>query len=403
MGERRTTEDPRDDADESRGDVGAGRSATAARRVETDAMGSNAASDRDGQWWTASGARQTWDRPESEAVIDENGSAPGEGNAAIDERDAATDEREAPNDEDDAGRDGDWGSAVRGAIGRAVDRVTTVEAWTPLSQLDGDARPIRRVLRSDESLQLVAAGELLGNNGGPATAGLTDDRLVVATDDGLVSVGFDRLCAVRSSVDAAFGVRGSDARVLGGLGYGLSVVAFLGVLAVASNPLTPALALATVGGVLAFDHVRREGLAVNGTTLTDRLRRFGPAGSLADALSGIERRLRGRASDDPLALWAAGAVALAPFAALVGLEAGPLAPLFALAIAGSFALVVRAVRRSDEFDGLEVVRTRRRTVVATVDDGSAVAVRTRPDSPLGRELAARADGSGARSASSSGD
>ncbi|MFC7193709.1 hypothetical protein ACFQL4_02150 [Halosimplex aquaticum] len=312
---------------------------------------------------------------------------------------AAGDGGTTASDESSLASDG-GANAVAEAVESAIERLTTAEAWTPASGADGEARPVRRALRPDESLQLVAPGELLGNDGGPATAGLTDDRLVVATDDGLVSVGFDRICAVRSSVDTAFGVRGRDARVLGGLGYALSVVAFLGVLGAAPNPLTPALALATVGGALAFGHVRREGLALNGTTPTDRLRRHGPVDSLADALSGIERRVSGSASDDPLALWAAGALGVAPFAALVGLEAGLLAPLFAVATAGSFALVVHAVRRSDEFDGLEVVRTRRRTVVATVDDGSAVAVRTRPGSPLGRELAARVGGSDAPSAGS---
>ncbi|WP_436923486.1 hypothetical protein [Halosimplex amylolyticum] len=375
MGERRSTEDHRDDAGDSRGDAGATHSSTAARRGETDATGS-ASVERDDQRPTETDVSRV-------PTVATGGDATGH--------------REGG---DDAG---ERGSTVGAAIESAVERVTTVEGWTPFSGADGDVRPVRRVLRPDESLQLVATGELLGARGGPATAGLTDDRLVVATDDNFVSVGFDRVSAVRSSVDTALGVRGRDARVLGGVGYALSVVTFLGVLGVASNPLTPALALATVGGALTFDHVRREGVALNGTTLTERLRRFGPIDALADGLVGLERRVRGRVSDDPLAVWAAGAVAVAPFAALVGLEAGLLAPLFALATAGSFALVVHAVRHSDEFDGMEVVRTRRRTVVATVDDGSAVAVRTRPDSPFDRELAARAGGSDARPASSGTD
>ncbi|ELZ26945.1 hypothetical protein C475_08421 [Halosimplex carlsbadense 2-9-1] len=291
-----------------------------------------------------------------------------------DRENAASDE----GDERDAGR-----------LAAALEGATTVEPWAPSSPRGQETATVRRHLRRDESLQAVDAARLLGDRGGRAAVGLSDDRLLAVTDDGLLSVGLDRLSAVRSSVDATVGLRGRDARLLGGAGYLCSVVAFLGVLGTAADPLTPSFTLAAVGGALAADHVRREGIAPDGETLTDRLRRFGPLASLADALAGLERRARGRASDDPLSRWGVAALALGPFAALVALEGTVLPPLFALATVASFALVVYAVRNGDEFDGMEAVRRRRRTVTATFDDGTVLALRTRPDSPLDRELAAR--------------
>ncbi|WP_436931298.1 hypothetical protein [Halosimplex halobium] len=291
------------------------------------------------------------------------------------------------NHDDPTGDGTDGGSP--GPLAAVLADATTVEAWTAPSPPGRGTASLRRQLRPDESLQAVDGARLLDGRGDRATVGLTGDRLVAATDDGLVSVGLDRLAGVRSSVDATVGVRGRDARLLGALGYCASVVAFLGVLGTAAVPLTPALALAAVGGALAADHVRREGVALDGRTLTDRLRRFGPLATLADALAGLERRVRGRAGADPLGRWGAGALAVGPFAALVALEGTVLPPLFALATVGGFALVVHAVRNGDDFEGMEVVRRRRRTVTARFDDGSTLAVRTHPDSPLDRELAAR--------------
>jgi|GEM_PF-1662073 len=326
------------------------------------------------------------------AVGSENADASVRGTATVG-RESPPTARDSPSrtdsaDREDAARDGSHERAA-GPLATAVADATTVEPWTPSSPSGQETATVRRHLRRDESLQAVDAARLLGDPGGRAAVGLSDDRLLAVTDDGLLSVGLDRLSAVRSSVDATLGLRGRDARLLGGVGYCCSVVAFLGVLGTAADPVTPSLALAAVGGALAADHLRREGFAPNDRSLTDRLRRLGPLASLADALGAIERRVRGRAGSDPLGRWGANALALGPFAALVALEGTVLPPLFALATVASFALVVYAVRNGDELDGLEAVRRRRRTVTATLDDGTVLALRTHPDSPLDRELAAR--------------
>lgn len=308
-------------------------------------------------------------------------------------RDSALAARASPSETDSSDRDGaareGTDERVVGRLAAAVEDATTVEPWTPASPTGTETATVRRHLRRDESLQVVDAARLVGDRGGRAAVGLSDDRLLAVTDDGLLSVGLDRLSAVRSSTDATVRLRGRDARLLGGAGYCCSVVAFLGVLGTAADPLTPSLALATVGGALAADRVRREGVAPNGRTLTDRLRGFGPFGALADALGTIERRVRGRAGGDPLGRWGAAALAVGPFAALAALEGTVLPPLFALATVVSFALVVYAVRNGDEFEGLEAVRRRRRTVTATFDDGTVLTLHTGPDSRVDRELAAR--------------
>ncbi|MFB6140176.1 MAG: hypothetical protein ABEJ26_07050 [Halosimplex sp.] len=357
MGERRTSGDPRDDGSGDRnGDAGTPRFSTAANPDETDGSAVGSGPNTAG---SGSSDGRRWARTES------GGDRPSDG---------ATDRT------DDEGR-----------LSSALDRLTAIEQWAPAD--GGEAtRTVRRHLRPDESVQVADDARLVGDHGGPAAVGLTDDRLLVVTDGGLVGVGLDRICAVRSSVETTVGARGMDARLLGGLGYFLSVVAFLAVLGAAANPLTPTLALVTVGGVFAFDHVRREGVDVNGRTLTDRLRHHDTGAALADGLAGVERRLLGIAGPDPLARWAAGAAAVVPFAALLALEPNLLAPLFALATVASFGLVVYAVRNSEALGGIEVVKRRRRTVSATVDDGSTVALWTRPDSPVDRELAARLGG-----------
>ncbi|QLH84485.1 hypothetical protein [Halosimplex pelagicum] len=323
------------------------------------------------------------------------------------DRDSRPTARDSPSEIGGGERDAAAGDGAdeRGAgpLATAVEDATTVEPWTPSSPTGHETASVRRHLRRDESLQAVDAARLLGDGGGRAAVGLSDDRLLAVTDDGLLSVGLDRLSAVRSSVDSTLGLRGRDARLLGGAGYLCSVVAFLGVLGTAADPLTPSLALAAVGGALAADHVRREGVAPNGRTVTDRLRRFGPLASLADALDGLERRVRGSSGADPLGRWGAAALAVGPFATLVALEGTVLPPLFALATVASFALVVYAVRNGDEFDGTEVVRRRRRTVTATFDDGTVLALRTHPDSPLDRELAARVGESSRRPVSGGDD
>lgn len=357
MGERRTTDDRREDG---RGD---GLDGTGDRQTDTGSSRSaNAVTD-----------------PGPGLSGQENGSGTGQRQS-----DAARSIETRP-----GGTASDDPDAERGVIEAAVERVSTVEQWTPPSPREREAGPVRAHLRPDESLQVVDSGRLRGNREGPATVALTDDRLLVVAEDGLVGTGLDRLCSVRSSLGTALGVRGNDARLVGGLGYLLSVVGFLAVLGVASDPLTPALALATVGGLLAAAHVRREGVEVNGRTLTDRLRRFGAVDRLADGFVGVERRVTGSAGQDPVARWGTAALALAPFAAVVALEGGVLAPLLTLGMAVSFGAVLYAVRHSEEFDGVEVVRRRQRTVTATVDDGSVVTVTTHPDSQLDSELAAR--------------
>jgi len=295
-----------------------------------------------------------------------------------------------------AGRDGGPEEPSVDPLTAAVERATAVEPWTPST--GGDTGAVRGHLRRDESLAVVDGARLLDDRGGAASVGLSDDRLLAVTGDGLFSVDLDGLSTVRSGVDSTVGLRGRDARLLGGVGYCSAVVAFLGVLATAADPLTPALALATVGGALAALHLRRHGVAPNGRTLTDRLRRFDPAASLAEALDAVERRLGGRAGADPLGRWGTGVLAVVPFATLVALEGTVLPPLFALATLGGFALVVHAVRNGAEFEGIEVVRRPHRTVVATFDDGTALRLRTRPDSPLDRELAARVGGRSGRRA-----
>ncbi|WP_123538703.1 hypothetical protein [Halosimplex salinum] len=357
MGERRTTDDRREDdiGDGPDGtddpQPGAGASRPVSATTDTDTGQSTPVSERDP-------VRRS----------------PGDARSAVTTARSADDRDTEPD---------------RGVIETTVDRVTTVEPWTPPPLRERESGLVRGHLRPDESLQIVDNARLRGDRDGPATVALTDERLLVVADDGLVGVGIDRLCAVRSALGTVLQIRGNDARLLGGVGYLLSVVGFLAVLGVAANPLTPALALATVGGALATAHVRRNGLDLNGRTLTDRLARFDGLDRLADRLTAVERRVTGGAGDDPLAHWGVGVLGLSPFAALVVLEGGLLAPLLTLGTVASFAAVVHAVRHSEEFDGIEVVRRRQRTVTATVDDGSVVALRTHPDSQLDSELAAR--------------
>jgi hypothetical protein len=297
---------------------------------------------------------------------------------------------------DDCGADGLTGSTGQPGApaddrgdGGVIAGLVTDDPWHPSSATDRTTTAVRPYLRPEESIRTADTGQLVGDGGEPASVALTDDRLLLVTDDGLAAVDVDSLSSVRSSVETRLGLRGMDFRLLGAIGYLLSVVTFLGTLAVASNPLTPALTLATGGGALAAGRLSREELDLHGRTLTDRLRVYGSLATLSDALAGLERRLLGRSSPDPLATWMATAFAVVAFGTVASLEGGILTPLLVLATVGSFALVVYAVGHSDDLDGINLVRHRRQRVSATMESGDAVAVRVRPDSPLGRELAAR--------------
>ena len=296
-------------------------------------------------------------------------------------------------DGDADGRTGTTGKtdapAGDGPDGGVFAGLVTDDAWRPSTAMDRTTAAVRPYLRSDESIRTADTGQLVGGGGEPVSVALTDERLLVVTDDSFIAVDVDGLSGVRSSVETRLGLRGMDFRLLGAVGYLLSVVVFLATLGVASNPLTPALTLVTGGAALAAGYLFGEGLDLHGRTLTDRLRAHGPLATLADALVGLERRLLGRASADPLAAWAATVLAVVVFGVVVALEGGLLAPLFVLATVGSFALVVHAVGHSDDFDGIDLVRHRRRWVSATTATGDAVAVWTRPESSLARALAAR--------------
>jgi len=303
---------------------------------------------------------------------------------------------DARRDSGAGGPDGQTGSTGQTAAladdrtgGGVLAGLVTDDPWHPSSASERTTTVVRPYLRQDESIQRADTGQVVGGGGRPASVALTDDRLLVVTDDSLAAVDLDSLSGVRSSVETRLELRGMDFRLLGAVGYLLSVVTFLATLGVASNPLTPALTLVVGGGALAAGRLSRAGLDLHGRTLTDRLRVSGPLATLADALTGIERRLLGRSSADPLATWMAAAFAVVAFGTVAGLEGGLLTPLLVIATVGSFALVVYAVGHSDDLDGTDLVRLRRQRVSATTEAGDAVAVRVRPDSPLGRELAAR--------------
>ena len=171
-------------------------------------------------------------------------------------------------DGDADGRTGTTGKtdapAGDGPDGGVFAGLVTDDAWRPSTATDRTTAAVRPYLRSDESIRTADTGQLVGGGGEPVSVALTDERLLVVTDDSFIAVDVDGLSGVRSSVETRLGLRGMDFRLLGAVGYLLSVVVFLATLGVASNPLTPALTLVTGGAALAAGHLSREGLDLPG-------------------------------------------------------------------------------------------------------------------------------------------
>jgi hypothetical protein len=271
--------------------------------------------------------------------------------------------------------------------GRGVGGFVTVEEWTPPS-VGRAAERAREYLADGESLEFAEAATHVDGSVRPAAVGLTGDRLLVVSDEGFVGLGLDRVCAVRSDRRTAYGLRGSDYRLVLTVGFLLATVGFVGVLGTAANPLTPTAALATLGGAFFVDHVRRNGADLD-PVVAAVSRRDRDRGA---RLHRLKRRINESASDDHLMLAVAGTLALVPFALVVAFEAGVATPALALLAVAGVGLAVSAFRHSDAFDGIEVVRRHQRTVRVTVEDGGAVVVRTHPESAFDSELAGLAQG-----------
>lgn len=243
---------------------------------------------------------------------------------------------------------------------------------------------VREFLSPDESLRLVDTVSYLYEGRHPAVVGLTDDRLLlVVEDDRFVGLGLDRVCTVRSNTRTSFDVRGLDYRLLVAVGCLLAVVGLAGVVGTAGNPLSPPLALVTLLGALGAERIARE--------------RPDPSGALASllrhdgALAALNRRDGMLAAltrhERELALGVTSALGAGGFVVLAATESEPATPFFTVLLLVGAGLAVYASHNSERFEAMELVRSRRRTVTLTVEDGSTVRLRTSPDSPLDRELA----------------
>lgn len=282
-------------------------------------------------------------------------------------------------------------AAASGLTNGHADSLATVEPWSPPTASERASAAVRRYLSPGESLQLVDAVTRVDGAEQPASVGLTDDRLLVVSDDGdFVGVGLDRICSVRGEETTDVGVRGNDYRAMLALGYLLGVVGFLGVLATAANPLTPTLALVVLGGVFAVGHVLREGVDFDAlvATIDEHDRDTG----LGDRLRRAKRDLNDRVTDDDVGLGLTGGLAGGTFLLIVLAEGAIVPPFFTAILVSGAALTVYAMRHRERLDGVELVRRRQRTVRATVEDGTVLAVRTHPNSPLDRKLATGVQG-----------
>lgn len=298
----------------------------------------------------------------------------------------------------DPGQPGE-SSTLRRSVASILDRVTTDEPWTPPPATERRLAAIRRHLERDERVHVTECvaqtpntGRIPTGGGGPAAVGVTDHRLLAASDAAVRDIEFERVTSVRATTGTTLGVRLRDARLIAALGYLCSIFAFLAVMVAARDPLTPALTMLAMGGALWYTHVRPHGLVVGGRTVTQRLERLSPFAALSGVLRRVERRLLGRAGTDPITRWSAGALVVAPFVATLRFEGVSVAPVFVTLAVASFAVVGYAVRHSDEFGGLALRRRRYATVDVAVENGSSLSVRTRPDSPLCQALLTRTSG-----------
>ena len=251
----------------------------------------------------------------------------------------------------------------------------------------------RDYLAPDEAVVSSAHGTIVdGSFRSPGSIGITERRVLVVTDsDRFLEVTHDAITSIRSRPRSTFTARGVGFRLAVVVGALIGVAGFLGVLFVQARAQAFVFALATVGGAVTAEYVRRVGGEgerpapgeVWGALTTDR-------GDLGDVLDDVGlRRSDGSGigtDDSPVFVLVLGAVSLVSLFGLVGVTGRlVVVPLVVVALAG-LALSDYAYRRKKGMDATGEGRRSERSVSIHLVDGRTVNLRVDSTERIDRAL-----------------
>ena len=251
----------------------------------------------------------------------------------------------------------------------------------------------RDYLAPDEAVVSSAHGTIVDDSfRSRGSIGITERRVLVVTDsDRFLEVTHDAITSIRSRPRSTFTARGIGFRLAVVVGALIGVTAFLGVLFVQASAQAFVFALATVGGAVTAEYVRRVGGEggwpapgeVWGALTTDR----GALGEvLADA--GLHRSDgSGVGHDDrPVLVLVLGAVSLVSLIGLVGVTGRlVVVPLVVVVLAG-LASSDYAYRRTKAMDSTGEGRRHERAVSIHLVDGRTVNLRVDSTERVDRAL-----------------
>lgn len=251
----------------------------------------------------------------------------------------------------------------------------------------------RDYLAPDEAVVSSAHGTIVDDSfRSRGSIGITERRVLVVTDsDRFLEVTHDAITSIRSRPRSTFTARGIGSRLAVVVGAAIAIVGFVGVLGVQASAQAFVFALATVGGAVTAEYVRRVGGGgewpasdeVRGALTTDR---GALGGVLADA--GLSRSDgSGIESDDrPVYVFVLGAVSLVSLLGLVGVTGRlVVVPLVVVALAG-VVLSDYAYRRKKAMDATGEGRRHERAVSIHLVDGRTVNLRVDSTERIDRAL-----------------
>lgn len=246
---------------------------------------------------------------------------------------------------------------------------------------------LQRYLTVDEPLAVEFTARLTDDaTTVPVSVAVTDRRLLcVGTDERMVSVDYDAICAIRSEERTDRTYRGLDYRLLLGAGGLVTALALVGIGTVAASLVVPFLALLAVGGLGGAAFLQWTPEAVP-RGISARLRRVIGRVCEREAVQRVVRRDAEAIDEQHVLLAGSGTVGVAALLATVVLAPSITVLLGTLGLGGGAAVIAYAYRRRDEFDGFEVVPRHQTELRIRTVDGATITLTGDSSAEIDRAL-----------------
>lgn len=244
------------------------------------------------------------------------------------------------------------------------------------------ADPLHDRLGPEESLEATFSATLSEDGDrSPVSVGVTDRRvLCISTNDKVVSLGHDAICAIRTGTRVNRTYRGFDYRLIVAGGGVAVVLGLIGILQFSRSILLPPLALSTIGVLVTAEYLRQRPKSATHGEPDGQSEGHGHT-------AGVHRRFANgiQASTIVYRILMGGCIALGLVAVLAIALLVPwgLVLLSALSFIGGGAVMEYAYRHRHEFDGFEVVS--HRTTELQIDTVAGTTINLTADSSTGME------------------